>query len=74
MVENKKDLLRKFSHHPNPVLHGLIGPLLEDSPTGCVLLGQRNIQQVEVAKTLGDAMSKEDSDWVKDLYRKNFPK
>ena len=37
MVENKKELVRNFSHHPNPVLHGLIGSLLEDSPTGCVL-------------------------------------
>ena len=74
MLENKKKLVRKFSYHPNPVLHGLIGPLLEDSPTGCVLLGQRNTKQVEVAKTLGDALSKEDSDWVKDLYRKNLPK
>ena len=74
MVENKEELVRKFSHHPNPVLHGLIGSLLEDSPAGCVLLGQRNIEQVEVAKTLGDALSKEDSDWVKNLYRKNHSK
>ena len=74
MVENKKELVRKFSYYPNPVLHGLIGSLLEDSLTGCVLLGQRNIEQVEVAKTLGDALSKEDSDWVKNLYRKNHSK
>ena len=69
MVENKKELVRKFSHHPTPVLHGLIGSLLEDSPTGCVLLGQRNIDQVTKASELGGIISKEDARWVKGIYK-----
>jgi hypothetical protein len=37
--------------------------------TGCVLLGQRNVQQVEAASLLGNGLSKEDAQWVKALYK-----
>jgi hypothetical protein len=50
------------------VMHGLVDALLTDVPTGCVLLGQRNVVQVEAAAQLGDALSIRESCWVKSLY------
>lgn len=69
MQDNKAKLEERFSDHPNSVMHGVVDALLSDSPTGCVLLGQRTAAQVEVAATLGDVISKEDADWVKNLYQ-----
>ena len=71
MLYNKAKLDGRFSDHLNPVMHGVVNSLFSDSPTGCALLGQRNVDQVEAAATLGDLLSKEDSDWVKNLYRTN---
>ncbi len=68
MQVNRKTLETHFADHPQPVLHGLIDALLADAPTGCVLLGQRNVQQVEAAATLGDALSPAEAEWVKKLY------
>ena len=68
MQENKLLLEEKFSNHPHPVMRGLIDSLLFDSPSGCVLLGQRNISQVDVASTLGEILSEEEVDWIKSLY------
>ena len=68
MQKNKTLLEGRFSDHPNPVMRGIIDSLLFDSPSGCVLLGQRNMQQVKTATTLGGVLSKEDVDWVKSLY------
>ena len=68
MQENKTLLEDRFSDHPHPVMRGIIDSLLLDSPSGCVLIGQRNVQQVKVATTLGGVLSKEDVDWVKSLY------
>ena len=71
MLDNKAKLDGRFSDHLNPVMHGVVNALFSDSPTGCALLGQRNVDQVEAAATLGDLLSNEDSDWVKNLYRTN---
>jgi len=71
MLYNKAKLDGRFSDHLNPVMHGVVNALFSDSPTGCALLGQRNVDQVEAAATLGDLLSNEDSDWVKNLYRTN---
>ena len=71
MLNNKAKLDERFSDHLNPVMHGVVNSLFSDSPTGCALLGQRNVDQVEAAATLGDLLSNEDSDWVKNLYRTN---
>ena len=49
-------------------MRGLIDTLLADAPTGCVLLGQRNVQQVEAAAVLGDLMDEKDADRVSALY------
>jgi aryl-alcohol dehydrogenase-like predicted oxidoreductase len=66
---NKEKLEEHFSDHPQPVMHGLVDALLTDAPTGCVLLGQRNVEQVEAAAQLGEALSNEAGDWVKGLYK-----
>ena len=68
MKKNKRLLDSYFSEFQNPVLHGIIGALFNDSPTGCVLLGQRNIPQVDIASSLGEKLSRKDSDWVKSIY------
>ena len=54
---------------PQPVLEALVGVLLADAPTACVLLGLRNPEQVEAAATLGDLLSPEEARWVRALYR-----
>ena len=69
LLENKSKLESKFHNHLQPVMHGLIAPLLQDAPTGCVLLGQRNEEQVLRASELGESISKEDAEWVKELYK-----
>ena len=69
LLENRAKLEDRFKGHPQPVMHGLIAPLLEDAPTGCVLLGQRNIDQVIRASELGGIISKEDARWVKGIYK-----
>jgi len=68
MQENRHRLEERFKGLPQPVLRGLIDTLLTDAPTGCVLLGQRNIQQVEAAAVLGEPISDEDAEWVRELY------
>ena len=69
MQINKTKLENQFSDHSQPVMHGLVDALLTDAPTGCVLLGQRNEDQVKVAAQLGEPLSNEDAQWVQDLYR-----
>ena len=68
MQENKLLLKQRFKAYQNPVMHGIVNALFSDAPTGCVLLGQRNIQQVEAASSLGDVLSKKDTNWVHALY------
>ncbi len=68
LKQNKLFLENHFEDHPQPVLHGLLGALLADSPTGCVLLGQRDEGQVLAAAELGDELSGEDAQMVKELY------
>ncbi len=69
MRENADRLNERYSDHPYPVMRGVIDTLISDSKNSCVLLGQRNIDQVHVAKTLGESMTSEDVNWVKELYR-----
>ena len=68
MQENKILLEDRFSDHPYPVMRGIIDALLFDAPTGCVLLGQRNVEQVNIASTLGEKLFEVDTNWVKSLY------
>ncbi len=66
--ENAGFLQERFSDHPHPVMHGVVDALLSDSENSCVLLGQRNISQVDVANTLGIDINEDDVKWIKQLY------
>jgi len=68
MQKNKVLMEAHFAQHPQPVLRGLIDALLTNVIGGCVLLGQRNLQQVTAAATLGQALTLEDAAWVRELY------
>ena len=59
----------RFAAYREPVLHAVTGALLTGNPTACVLLGQRNVQQVEAAAAVGEALSEEDAQWVRVQYR-----
>lgn len=63
------EMRRRFASQAEPVLHAVIGALLTGNPTACVLLGQRNPKQVAAAAAVGDALSKEEADWVRTMYR-----
>ena len=54
---------------PEPVIHALVGALLADAPTACVLLGQRNEQQVLSASRAGDALDPGEAARVRSIYR-----
>jgi aryl-alcohol dehydrogenase-like predicted oxidoreductase len=70
LQDNRRALERRFKDHPEPVLHGLVDALLTDSPTGCVLLGQRNSGQAASAAAIGQALSTNDAALVKSLFKK----
>jgi aryl-alcohol dehydrogenase-like predicted oxidoreductase len=59
----------RFASHAEPVLHAVVGSLLTDNLTACVLLGQRNAKQVAAAAAVGEALPREEADWVKAQYR-----
>lgn len=61
-------LKNKFSECEQPVLHGLLNTILTDTPTGCVLLGQRSPTQAEAAAAVSGDMTKAEAEWVKTLY------
>ena len=69
MKQNKLLLEKRFTEHKHPVMRGLVDALFNDAKSGCVLLGQRNVDQVNVASTLGEPMDEKDSVWVKSLYQ-----
>ena len=68
LQKNKKILEKKYRQKDHPVMHGVVNALFNDCPTSCVVLGQRNPKQVEAASSLGDVLSKDESEWVKSLY------
>ena len=70
MKEYKKRIEARFSKtNSDPVLHALLGAILHDNPTACVLLGQRNEQQASVAGNLGNILNEKDAEWVLSLYK-----
>ena len=70
MKSNKEKIKNRFSNtNYDPVLHALLGAILYDNPTACVLLGQRNDKQATAAGQLGKKLSKEDALWVLSLYK-----
>lgn len=65
----KAEALReKFADRAQPVLEPLLGAILADAPTACVLLGQRNPDQVRAAANSGAALSAEEAAWVMQTY------
>jgi aryl-alcohol dehydrogenase-like predicted oxidoreductase len=58
----------KFADREEPVLHAVTGALLAGNPTATVLLGQRNVRQVEAAAKVGEALSDDDAAWVRAAY------
>ena len=68
MKENKNILEKKYSNKNNATMYGIVNSLFSDAPTGCVILGQRNIAQVNVASCLGEILPKKESHWIKSLY------
>jgi len=68
LIENKNHLEKQFREHPNPVLFGVVGPLTEDAPSGCVLMGQRNPAQVRSAASVAMHMGTDDASWVRNLF------
>jgi myo-inositol catabolism protein IolS len=63
------EMRRRFASHAEPVLHAVLGALLTDNPSACVLLGQRNPKQVAAAAAVGDALTREEAEWVRTMYR-----
>lgn len=69
MKEAKRAVEDRFAGVDQPVLHALVGALLEDAPSACVLLGQRNERQALAAAAVGEALSHDDAEWVRRVYR-----
>jgi aryl-alcohol dehydrogenase-like predicted oxidoreductase len=63
------EMRRRFPDQPEPVVHAVVGALLAENPTACVLLGQRNPKQVAAAAAVGEALSHENADAVRGAYR-----
>lgn len=63
----------RFAQHPEPVLHAVTGALLAGNPTATILLGQRNAQQVDAAARVGEALTPEEAEWVRGVYRGAVP-
>jgi aryl-alcohol dehydrogenase-like predicted oxidoreductase len=68
MKEARHALEARWPDHSQPVLHGVIGAILSDSPSACALLGQRNAGQAEAAAAVGEPLSTEDAAWVRSLF------
>ena len=70
MKKNRKKIESKFpSFGKDAIMQSLLGAVLFDNPTACVLLGQRNKMQAEIAGRLGKPITKEDCLWILSLYR-----
>jgi len=63
------EMRRRYSGQSEPVLFALTGALLSGNPTATVLLGQRNPKQVLAATKAGAALSADDAESVRRVYR-----
>ena len=66
--DNARALTSGLAHLAEPILNGLIAPLLSDAPTGCVLLGQRSPRHVSAAAGAAQPLSDHELAWVRSLY------
>ncbi len=67
----RREMEKKFPDQNEPVLHGLIGAILSDTPTGCALIGQRRTCHVQAAIQCGEVLENGLLQWVRQLYREN---
>ena len=67
----RREVEKRFSHLPEPVIRALVGSLVTDSPTSCVLVGQHRLEHVEAAAHAGDLLSEPDARWIRQLYQEN---
>lgn len=70
LISCRKQVEQKFSHLAQPVLTALLGSLLSDTTTGCVLLGMRSPTHVQAALAAGQEISPEEASWIRTLYNK----
>jgi aryl-alcohol dehydrogenase-like predicted oxidoreductase len=68
-LRQRASSLRERLGGQEPVLRGLCGALLEDAPTGCVLLGMRNPVQVRAAAAATTPLTAAEAAWVREQYR-----
>lgn len=69
LAGNAAALTGRFAGLEEPVLGALCAAVLEDAPTGCVLLGQRNQRQVDAAARASRArLDEEELAFVQSLY------
>jgi myo-inositol catabolism protein IolS len=69
MKRARDEVTRRFATDREPVLTAVTGALLTGNPTATVLLGQRNPKQVEAAAAAGRALTPEEAEWVRWIYR-----
>lgn len=67
----RHEMKKRFADREEPVLYGLVGALLADSPNATVLLGQHRPAHAIAASKVGDTLSPELAHWVRRLYQKN---
>ncbi|MEM6455130.1 MAG: aldo/keto reductase [Acidobacteriota bacterium] len=67
----RREMIERFDHHAEPVLHGLIGALLSDADTGCALLGARRADHAHAACKIGETLDEDDARFVRRLYAEN---
>lgn len=67
----RAELERRFASEAEPVLHGLLGAVLSDAPTGVALVGQRSKAHVRSSVLAGDHLDPASLQWIRQLYREN---
>jgi aryl-alcohol dehydrogenase-like predicted oxidoreductase len=69
MKRARASVSERLKDREEPVLSALTGALLEGNQTATVLLGQRNVRQVEAAAKIDAELGAADAAWVRSLYR-----
>ncbi len=67
----RREMEKRFGDRSEPVLYGLVGALLADAPSGCVVVGQRRPDHLAAASQVGEPLSENDARWVRQLYQEN---
>jgi myo-inositol catabolism protein IolS len=68
MRRNAERLRERFGDREQPVLHALVGALLDDPERTSVLVGQRSPAQAEAAASVGEPLAPDEARWVRELY------